>query len=62
MSIGVLRDFNPTPTVLDVSRYFVDACEDTLYTLVWASFPYFTREKIGYQLPSSENIIYSELP
>ena len=24
--------------------------------------PYFTREKRGYQLPSSENIIYSELP
>ena len=26
---GVLRDFNPTPTVLDL-----DACEDTLYSLV----------------------------
>ena len=58
---GVLRDFNPPPTVLDVSRYFIDACDDTLYTLVWAGFPYFLREKRGYQLPSSENIIYLEL-
>ena len=36
---GVLRDFNPTPTVLDVSCYFVNPCKDTLYTLVWAGFP-----------------------
>ena len=27
-----------------------------------AGFPYFTKEKRGYQLPLSENIIYSELP
>lgn len=58
---GVLRDFNPTPTVLDVSRNFVDACEDTLYSLVWAGFPYYTREKRGYQLPSSEGMSYTEL-
>ena len=44
---GILRDFNPTLKVLDVSRYFVDACEDTHYTLVWAGSPFFTREKRG---------------
>eukprot|EP00794_Sanderia_malayensis_P021069 gene21069-23124_t len=58
---GVLRDFNPTPTVLGVSRNFDDACEDTLYSLVWAGFPYYTRETRGYQLPSSENMSYTEL-
>eukprot|EP00794_Sanderia_malayensis_P016353 gene16353-17997_t len=58
---GVLRDFNLTPTVLGVSRNFDDACEDTLYSLVWAGFPYYTRETRGYQLPSSEDMSYTEL-
>ena len=56
---GIIRDFVPTPTQFDVAVNFVDASEDALYTLVYAGFPYYTREGRTYDMPSSDGLTCS---